>query len=231
MGRTRYHLPRMAPANPPGRWDETDPVLVDMDGTLLDLAFDNFFWRELVPARYAERNGLAFDAAQREITSRYERVAGTLAWYCLEHWSAELELDLVALKRSHRHLIGYLPGATGFLSWVRRSGRPLRIVTNAHPKTMTEKTEHTGVHGNGDAIECAHELGAPKESAAFWTALQRKMPFDPRRTNLVEDSLAVLAAARTFGIGHPIAVARPDSRQPPREIAGFVSVERVADLI
>src|SRR5690606_1903985 len=153
-------------------------------------------------------NGLAFDAAQREITSRYERVAGTLAWYCLEHWSAELELDLVALKRSHRHLIGYLPGGTGVLSWVRRSGRPLRIVTNAHRQTIADKAAQPGGHEHDDAIVCALALRAPREGAAFWTALQRKLPFDPRRTLLVEDSHAVLAAARTFGLRHPIAVAR-----------------------
>ena len=221
----------MTSAETPFSWDEIDTVLVDMDGTLLDLAFDNYFWLEVVPARYAERNGVGFDAAQREIVSRYERVVGKLEWYCLEHWGAELELDLVALKRSHRHLIGYLPGAPDFLSWVRRRGRPLRIVTNAHPQTIAVKAEQTGVHERVDEIICAHELGAPKESGAFWAALQRERPFDPRRTLLVEDSLSVLSAAQAYGIGQAVAIARPDSRQPPRDISGFVSVERIADLI
>lgn len=221
----------MASHDLPLPWHEIDTVLVDMDGTLLDLAFDNYFWLEVVPARYAERNGLAFDAARHEITSRYERVVGQLEWYCLEHWSAELDLDLAALKRRHRHLIGYLPGAPDFLAWVRRSGRPLTIVTNAHPQTIEVKAAQTGVHERVDEIICAHELGAPKESAAFWAALQRERPFDPGRTLLVEDSLAVLSAARAYGIGRPVAITRPDSRQPPRQISGFDSVERIADLI
>ena len=30
-------------------WQEVDTVLLDMDGTRLDLAFDNYFWQTLVP--------------------------------------------------------------------------------------------------------------------------------------------------------------------------------------
>lgn len=30
-------------------WQEVDTVLLDMDGTLTDLAFDNYFWQTLVP--------------------------------------------------------------------------------------------------------------------------------------------------------------------------------------
>ena len=35
-------------------WDDIDTVLLDMDGTLLDLHFDNFFWMHYMPRRYAE---------------------------------------------------------------------------------------------------------------------------------------------------------------------------------
>ena len=30
-------------------WTSIDTVLLDMDGTLLDLRFDNWFWQEHVP--------------------------------------------------------------------------------------------------------------------------------------------------------------------------------------
>jgi 5'-nucleotidase len=213
------------------RWDDIDTVLVDMDGTLLDLAFDNFFWLELVPARYAAQTGLDIDTARTEITRRYERVLGSLSWYCLDHWSAELGLDIPALKWSHRHLIDYLPGATSFLSRVRAAGKPLTIVTNAHPQTIAVKSAQTGVHERVDAVVCSHELAAPKESGDFWKALDRRMKFDPRRTLFVEDSLPVLSAAREHGILHTIAISRPDSGKPAREISGFASIERIADLV
>ncbi len=221
----------MASHDLPLPWHEIDTVLVDMDGTLLDLAFDNFFWLELVPARYAERRGIGFEDAHREITERYARFLGRLEWYCVEHWSAELGLDIVDLKRSHLHLIDYLPGATDFLDAVRAAGKRLAIVTNAHPHTIAVKTAATGIDRRVDEILSSHELAAPKESAAFWEGLARHRPFDPDRTLLVEDSLAVLEAARGHGVRHTVAIRRPDSTRPAREITGFPAVDAIAQLL
>ena len=38
-------------------WSRIDHVLLDLDGTLLDLDFDNHFWQTLVPACGARRVG------------------------------------------------------------------------------------------------------------------------------------------------------------------------------
>jgi len=212
-------------------WHDIDTVLVDMDGTLLDLAFDNFFWLELVPARYAERAGLSLDEARAEVTGRYERFLGRLEWYCVEHWSTELGLDIVDLKRRHRHLIGFLPGATDFLAAVRAAGKRLAIVTNAHPQTIAVKAAATGIDRRVDEILSSHEFAAPKESRLFWENLARHRPFDPERTLLVEDSVAVLEAAREHGVRHTVAIRRPDSTRPAREITGFLSVDAIAQLL
>ena len=212
-------------------WHRIDTVLVDMDGTLLDLAFDNFFWLELVPACYAERTGLRLPDARAEVTGRYARLLGRLEWYCVDHWSAELGLDLVELQRRHRHLIGYLPGATSFLGAIRAARKRLTIVTNAHPETIAVKAAVTRVHERVDEILSSHDLAAPKESAEFWQSLARHRPFDPERTLLVEDSLSVLEAAREHGIRHTIAIRKPDSTRPARDITEFASVDGIGDLI
>lgn len=212
-------------------WERIDTVLVDMDGTLLDLAFDNFFWRELVPQRFARLHGLSVARAQAELAPRFEARVGTLEWYCLDHWTRDLGLDLKTLKREHREHIRYLPGAREFLAAVRQRGKRLCIVTNAHRDTFEVKAEHTGIARLVDGVVCSHDYAAPKESAAFWSALERHEPFDGARTLLIEDSLAVLAAARDYGLAHTLAIRRPDSREPPRVIDGFASVDGVGELV
>jgi 5'-nucleotidase len=202
-----------------------------MDGTLLDLAFDNLFWHEVVPQRYAELHGFAIDEAREHLSARFDRVAGTLPWYCLDHWSRDLGLDVKALKQSQRHLIRFLPGAREFLAAVRARRKALWLVTNAHRDTLAVKTEQTGIDRLVDAIVCSHDLRAPKESAAFWEELTRRRPFDAKRTLLIEDSVAVLAAAAAHGVRHTLAIRRPDSRLPPRSIEDFPAIDGVADLV
>ena len=212
-------------------WDAVDTVLVDMDGTLLDLAFDNFFWRELVPQHYARLHGLTFAVACERLTPRFDAKVGTLEWYCLDHWTRDLGMDLKSLKREHREHIRFLPRAQDFLAATRGSGKRVCIVTNAHRDTFEVKAEHTGIDRLVDGVVCSHDFAAPKETAAFWQALERYDPFDGRRTLLIEDSLAVLTAARAHGVQHTVAIRRPDSRQPPRTIAEFTAIDGVIELI
>lgn len=212
-------------------WDAIDTVLVDMDGTLLDLAFDNFFWREVVPRRYAALRGMSVQAAEQALAPRFAAKVGTLDWYCLDHWERDLDMDLKTLKREHREHIRFLPGAQAFLAAVRARGKRVSIVTNAHRDTFAVKAEHLGLDRLVDAVVCSHDFLAPKESAAFWRALERHAPFDGVRTLLVEDSLDVLAAARAHGVRHTIAVRRPDSREPPRTIVEFTAIDGVFELV
>jgi FMN phosphatase YigB (HAD superfamily) len=80
-------------------WDCIDTVLVDMDGTLLDLSFDNLFWLQIVPETYARARGLTVPDAQAALAPRFTAKAGTLEWYCLDHWTRDLGIDLKTLKR------------------------------------------------------------------------------------------------------------------------------------
>ena len=217
-------------SNPIIDWSAVDTVLLDMDGTILDLAYDNYFWRELVPERYARLHGLTLEQARRELEPKFLAVQHTLPWYCTDYWSEQTGLDLAALKRETRHRIGPLTGAVDFLHAVRASGRPLWLATNAHRDSWSLKLQHTGLAAMFDRIVCSHDYGAPKEDLRFWQCLHAQYPFDPARALFVDDSLPVLHAARAYGIRQVVAISHPDTTQPPREISAFPAVARLGEL-
>lgn len=212
-------------------WDRVETVLLDMDGTLLDLRYDNHLWQEHVPRRYAERHGLDLTAARSELTARYKKVEGTLDWYCVDYWTRELELDIALLKREIDHLIRVHPYVGDFLRAVRARGKRLMLVTNAHGKSLALKLEHTKLDIHFDAVVCAHDLGRPKEDVAFWDRLQRIQPFTPAACVLIDDSLPVLRAARRYGVAQLVAVKRPDSTRPEKDVAEFPAVTDFRELM
>lgn len=202
-----------------------------MDGTLLDLSFDNYFWRELVPLRYAEKNGLTLQHAREVLKPKFLAVQHTLPWYCTDYWSEVTGLDMAALKHEIRHRIGALPGAEDFLEVLRASGRQVWLATNAHRDSWRLKMEFTGLGRYFHHIVSSHDFGYAKEDPLFWQALRKAYPFEPRRSLFVDDSAPVLAAARDFGIGQVLGVRHPDRSQAPRDLPGFRTVETVAELL
>jgi 5'-nucleotidase len=215
----------------PFEWDQYDTVLLDMDGTLLDLRFDNYFWQELVPSRYAALKGLPHAEAVALLEPRFAAARGTLEWYCLDHWSRELGIDVAALKREAEDHIDFLPDVPDFLVAVRELRKRAVLVTNAHRGSLAVKLERTGLERYVDAIHSSHDIGIPKEDAAFWARLRVIEPFEPARTLLVDDSLPVLRAAHTYGIGRVVAILRPDSSRPPNAVEDFHGVESVTELL
>jgi len=204
-------------------WDRIDTVLLDLDGTLLDLAFDNYFWLERIPVVYATARGVTAEAARTELIVRFRQWEGQLEWYCIEHWSRELGLDVAQMHRDERERMGWLPGAEGFLGRLRDRGKRRVLVTNAHPETLRIKNGQTGVTQYFDAVFSSHTFGAPKESAVFWHGLQEVEPFDPERTMFVDDSLPVLRAARSAGIRWIYAVSASAGEE-------FAAIRSVAEL-
>ena len=212
-------------------WQDIDTVFLDMDGTLLDLHFDNRFWLEHVPLRFGEKHGLTPDEAKQVLFPKFRAREGTMEWYCVDYWSRELGLDIAALKRELEHLIRVHPHVTAFLQALEHSDKRVALLTNAHQKVLELKMASTGLDRHFDHLICAHAFRCPKEDPRFWPRLAEEDPFDPARTLFVDDSLPVLEAARDFGIRHLRAVTRPDSQAPPREVKDFVAVEDFGELL
>ncbi|QFI56113.1 GMP/IMP nucleotidase [Aeromonas simiae] len=212
-------------------WHTIDTVLLDMDGTLIDLHFDSHLWQTLVPERYAVRHALPLDEARRRIEQHYGAVAGTLNWYCVDYWSETLGLDIRALSRELREKIRWRANVIPFLAALKRAGKRRILFTNAHPASLEVKVAELGLDAHLDAMVSSHQLGWAKESPQSWQALSQREPFDPARTLFIDDSERILAASAEFGVAHQLGIARPDSQQPPLRFARFAALNDYADLL
>jgi 5'-nucleotidase len=212
-------------------WRDIDTVLLDMDGTLLDLHYDNHFWMEHLPQRYAELHGVSRAMAELEMAPLFEQNAGTLNWYCLDFWSAELKLPLRELKLETAHLISLRPDAETFLMAIKQAGKRVIMITNAHRDSLSLKMERVQLAPYFERMISSHDYGFAKENAQFWDALHADIAFEPGRSLFIDDTLPILRSARAFGVAHLLAVSQPDSRKGPKNTEEFAAVADYRTLI
>lgn len=211
-------------------WSKIETVLLDMDGTILDLHFDSFFWLEHLPLRYSQATGVSVEQAKQKLTSHYQDVTGTISWYCLDYWAEQTKMPIRELKKEVQHLIKLRADADEFLNALRDTGREIILVTNAHPDSLSLKIERTKLDTYFDVLYSTHEFGVTKESQLLWQRLQAKQPFVLENTLFVDDSLPILKSAQRFGIKHLLAVANPDSKKASNVITDFSSVTDFSTL-
>ncbi|KZN37161.1 haloacid dehalogenase [Pseudoalteromonas luteoviolacea S2607] len=217
-------------------WSNIDTVLLDMDGTLLDLHFDNHFWLEIIPKAHAIKQGISLEQARADILARYDAVMGQIEWYCLDYWQTQLQLPIMELKREVQDLISVREDVPDFLQALKSAGKELILLTNAHPDSLSLKIERTQLSGTQfdgylDKVISTHQYGVSKESQSLWQQVQADLKFDKARTLFVDDSLSVLAAAKQYGIGHLLAIENPDSQQAPREITDYPAISDYRTLL
>ena len=224
----RPHMTLTAHARPD--WPAIDTVLLDLDGTLLDQAYDNHIWRDLIPQRFARLRGLDPQAAHDEIVRLFEGRSGTLEWYDIDYWTRTLGVNVGALHRELRSHVAWLPGAREFLARVRAMKKRLLLLTNSHPVALAVKHEQTGVLDHLDGAVSSQEFGAPKEDPRFWRAAQERFGFDPARSLFADDNAKMLEAARNAGIRWVYGVRHWDTKGSRREHPGIPAVDGVCDL-
>jgi GMP/IMP 5'-nucleotidase len=212
-------------------WARVDHVLVDMDGTLLDRHFDNFFFEEELPRRYAKKHGLGVDDARERLFRLYRAVEGELLWTDLHYWSRTLDIDVIAMTKEFDHMIGFLPGAEEFLRQVRDRGTPVILVTNAHAAGVEIKVGRTGLDRLVDRIVNAFDVGYLKMRAEFWPACRSLVGFEPARTLYIDDDESCLQAAGEYGIGLIYHSAKSSSQLPPQPSSRYPSIERLPALL
>ena len=212
-------------------WRDIDTVLLDMDGTLLDLHYDNHFWLEHLPQRYAELHGISRAMAELELMPLFERNAGQLKWYCLDFWSAELKIPVRELKLETADLIALRPDADTFLAAIKKAGKRVILITNAHRDSLSLRLERIELAPYFERLISSHDYGFPKESPQFWDALHADTGFDPARSLFIDDTLPILRSARDYGVRHLLAVKQPDSKKGPKDTEEFAALGDYRDLL
>lgn len=208
-----------------------DTLLLDMDGTLLDLHFDDHFWLQYMPANLPENHG--FDAHQMQ-THFYEPMQstrGSLDWYCVDHWSERLDLPVMQDMARHRHLIRWRPGTTDFLRLARKAGKRIIIATNAHREVWQLKADTLDLIHRVDAVVSSHDYGKPKEDGHFWQSIVNQYQLDLTRCAFFDDSDAVLASAVRHGVGLVVGIEHPNSHRPARTLEHAPVIRDFSDLI
>ncbi len=206
-------------------WQNIDTILLDMDGTLLDLHFDLHFWMEYMPLVFANKHNISHDEAKDKLYPVLRAEEGKLHWYCLDYWQEKLQLDIVQLKEDIAHLIQIHPFVLEFLEQARAHKKRIYLVTNAHRKTLKIKMRVTNLASYFDGIISSHDYGTAKENQEFWCKLAHEIQFDRNKSIFFDDSLAVLKSAQQYGIGTVVAMSKPSSKIKAREVEGFINIE------
>lgn len=206
-------------------------ILLDMDGTLLDLYFDDYFWAHLVPEKYAEKHDMSFGAAKEYLYKTYKSHERTLNWCDIDFWSKELHLDIPALKEQIRHLIEVHPHVIDFLKMMREQNKKIFLLTNAHSKTVKIKFKKTEIGKYFDSVLCSFDVGYPKEYVEFWHKAAEKLGFDKEHSLFIDDTEDVLRTAREYGIKHLLFKATANSKTAPKESKEFTTISDFRDLM
>lgn len=212
-------------------WENIETAFLDMDGTLMDLAFDNYFWHEYVPSKYSKANGLEYPQAKELLLEMYKNRRGTLSWYCTDYWTDKLGLNIAALKREIAPRVSLFPLVNEFLDWLKEQDKRVVLLTNAHMDSVDVKLEETGIRLKFDRIISSHQYGHAKEAEQFWPKLAENEKHAPDKTLLIDDNVAVLHAAHHYGIKYLLSIHQPDTTQPRQDTGGFRAIDRFDEIV
>jgi len=212
-------------------WSKIKTVLLDMDGTLLDLHFDWNFWMDVIPQAYADKNAISLEQAKELIHTKIHSQTGTLNWYCLDYWTEALNLPVAKLKHELRHQIKVHPEVMDFLAFLKDQNKTVVMVTNAHRDSLAIKLEMTEIEPYFDHLISAHDFGMPKEDIAIWSQIHNVVAYNPQRTLLIDDNIHALSTAKEYGIKHLLCATFVSPKLDPIDPKEFISFSRYSEIM
>ncbi|PKF61474.1 GMP/IMP nucleotidase [Psychromonas sp. psych-6C06] len=209
---------------------EIDAVLLDMDGTLLDLHYDNHFWLQFVPQQYALKNKLPLKQAEQHVYAQYEKVQGSLSWYCYDYWSTTLGLDIHGLQHKTKHKIQVRSDTLWFLDKLKQLNIPAYILTNAHRSGVQLKMQQSDLTPYFKKIISSHDYQIAKEDLRFWSSVEEELQCDFSRCLFIDDSEKILAVAEQAKVGYLRGIATPDSEKPAQKMQAYKVIKQFSEL-
>lgn len=211
--------------------NDIDFILLDMDGTLLDKYFDDYFWEHLVPEKYAGKYNMTFGKAKEALMSLYRAHEGTLNWTDIDFWSKELNLDIPALKEQIKHLIEVHPHVEDFLKAMKKQKKKIYMLTNAHYKVLDIKLKKTEIGRYFDKCITSFEMGYPKEMPEFWHKAEKTLKFDKERSLFIDDTAEILKTAKAYGIRYILLKTGANSKKKEKPAGEFNVLRDFKDLL
>jgi putative hydrolase of the HAD superfamily len=202
-----------------------------MDGTLLDLHFDYYFWTQHLPEKYNQIQNGDIQQTTLFIANRLAEKQGQLEWYCTDYWSKQFGLNIIQTQAEVKHLIQERPQIIEFLESLGRKQKNRVLITNSDRPSIELKFANSAIEPLLDQVISSHDYRAAKEDQQFWYELQKNLDFDPATTLFIDDSESVLNAAHQFGIKHLLSIKQPISTQPREDISQFPMIDDFMSLI
>jgi putative hydrolase of the HAD superfamily len=194
-------------------WDSIDTVLLDMDGTLLDLHFDFYFWTQHLPQKYSQIHNADINEVTDYIAHRLAEKQGQLEWYCTDYWSQQFELNIIAAQTEVQNLIRERAQVIEFLNQLGMMQKKRVLITNSDRPSINLKFANCALEPLLDQVISSHDYQVAKEQQQFWHHLQTHIDFDSETAVFIDDSEAVLDSAQQFGIKQLLSIKQPISSQ------------------
>jgi putative hydrolase of the HAD superfamily len=194
-------------------WDSIDTVLLDMDGTLLDLHFDFYFWTQHLPQKYSQIHNADINEVTDYIAHRLAEKQGQLEWYCTDYWSQQFELNIIVAQTEVQNLIRERAQVIEFLNQLGAMQKKRILITNSDRPSIKLKFANCALEPLLDQVISSHDYQVAKEQQQFWHNLQKHIDFDLETTVFIDDSEAVLDSAQQFGIKELLSIKQPISSQ------------------